>query len=137
MMYVHYEQAVEAMTKGLSRFMCSENTKHFAEIFASNALDGIYSHGMNRYPRYISDMESGICDPGRRWRKPSSFCTACRRWRGAGAFMPPARALTERARKTAKTAFPSPRRRGRGFCRPKKRMCKKLHLNSDENRRYD
>ena len=64
MMYVYYEQAVEAMTKGLSRFMCSENAKHFAEIFASNSLDGIYSHGMNRYPRYISDMESGICDPG-------------------------------------------------------------------------
>lgn len=63
MMYVHYEQAVEAMTKGLSRFMCSENAKHFAEIFAGNSLDGIYSHGMNRYPRYISDMESGICDP--------------------------------------------------------------------------
>ena len=33
MMYVHYEQAVEAMTKGLSRFMRSENAKHFAEIF--------------------------------------------------------------------------------------------------------
>ena len=64
MMYVHYEQAVEAMTKGLSRFMRSENAKHFAEIFAGNSLDGIYSHGMNRYPRYISDMESGICDPG-------------------------------------------------------------------------
>ena len=124
MMYVHYEQAVEAMTKGLSRFMRSENAKHFAEIFAGNSLDGIYSHGMNCYPRYISDMESGICDSGRRWR-------------GAGAFMPPARALTERARKTAKTAFPSPRRRGRGFYRPKKRMCKKLRLNSDENRRYD
>ena len=58
MMYVHYEQAVEAMTKGLSR------SKHLAEIFAGNSLDGIYSHGMNRYPRYISDMESGICDPG-------------------------------------------------------------------------
>ena len=78
MMYVHYEQAVEAITKGLSRFMCSENAKHFAEIFAGNSLDGIYSHGMNRYPRYISDMESSICDSGRRWRKPSSFCTACR-----------------------------------------------------------
>lgn len=35
MMYVHHEQAVEAMTKGLSRFMCSENAKHFAEIFAA------------------------------------------------------------------------------------------------------
>ena len=128
MMYVHYEQAVEAMTKGLSRFMRSENAKHFAEIFAGNSLDGIYSHGMNCYPRYISDMESGICDSGRRWRKPSSFCTACRRWRGAG----------DRTRaKNRENGIPVTEETWRGFCRPKKRMCKKLRLNSDENRRYD
>ena len=46
-----------------TRFMGEEDAKHFAEIFAGNSLDGIYSHGMNRYPRYISDMESGLCDP--------------------------------------------------------------------------
>lgn len=106
MMYVHYEQAVEAMTKGLSRFMCSENAKHFAEIFAGNSLDGIYSHGMNRYPRYISDMESGICDPGRRWRKPSTFCTACRRWRGAGAFTPPGEGLDRTRAKNRENGIP-------------------------------
>lgn len=96
----------EAMTKGLSRFMRSENAKHFAEIFAGNSLDGIYSHGMNRYPRYISDMESGICDSGRRWRKPSSFCTACRRWRGAGAFMPPGEGLDRTHAKNRENGIP-------------------------------
>ena len=109
MMYVHYEQAVEAMTKGMS------------QVFIAI------------HPAAVVDMKAVQAQ----MEEPSSFCTACRRWRGAGAFMPPARALTERARKTAKTAFPSPRRCGRGFCRPKKRMCKKLRLNSDENRRYD
>ena len=63
MVYVSYDEAVREMAKGLSRFMDEENAKHFAEIFAGNSLDGIYSHGMNRYPRYIGDMESGICDP--------------------------------------------------------------------------
>ena len=63
MVYVSYDEAVREMAKGLSRFMDEENAKHFAEIFAGNSLDGIYSHGMNRYPRYIGDMESGLCDP--------------------------------------------------------------------------
>ena len=63
MIYVQYDQAVREMAKGLTRFMGEEDAKHFAEIFAGNSLDGIYSHGMNRYPRYISDMESGLCDP--------------------------------------------------------------------------
>ena len=59
MIYVQYDEAVREMAKGLTRFMGED----FAEIFAGNSLDGIYSHGMNRYPRYISDMESGLCDP--------------------------------------------------------------------------
>ena len=63
MIYVQYDEAVREMAKGLNRFMGEEDAKHFAEIFAGNSLDGIYSHGMNRYPRYISDMESGLCDP--------------------------------------------------------------------------
>ena len=106
MMYVHYEQAVEAMTKGMSQAFIAIHPAAVVDMKAVQA-----------------QMEETI-----------EFLHSLR---GAGAFMPPARALTERARKTAKTAFPSPRRRGRGFCRPKKRMCKKLRLNSDENRRYD
>ncbi|MBQ4264992.1 MAG: 3-dehydro-L-gulonate 2-dehydrogenase [Clostridia bacterium] len=63
MIYVQHEEAVRLMTKGLTRFMDDDTARRFAEIFAGNSLDGVYSHGMNRYPRYLADMESGLCDP--------------------------------------------------------------------------
>ena len=62
MIYVQYDEAVQMMTKGLSRFMDEEHAARFAAIFAGNSLDGVYSHGMNRYPRYLGDMECGLCD---------------------------------------------------------------------------
>ena len=62
MMYVRYEEAVEQMEKGLARFLNAQDAHRFAEIFAGNSLDGVYSHGMNRYPRYLDDMASGLCD---------------------------------------------------------------------------
>ena len=62
MIYVKYEEAVAKMKKGLERFMDEETAERFAEVFAGNSLDGVYSHGMNRYPRYLSDMERGLCD---------------------------------------------------------------------------
>ena len=63
MIYVSYDQAVEKMTQGLLRYMDADAAARFAEIFADNSLDGVYSHGMNRYPRYLGDMEAGLCDP--------------------------------------------------------------------------
>ena len=62
MMYVSYAEAVQAMEKGLLPYMDAEKAHHFAEIFAGNSLDGVYSHGMNRYVRYLGDMKSGLCD---------------------------------------------------------------------------
>ena len=62
MIYVQYEEAVKRMARGLERFLNAQDAKRFAEIFAGNSLDGVYSHGMNRYPRYLSDMESDLCD---------------------------------------------------------------------------
>ena len=62
MLYVTYEQAVEAMERGLSRFLEPEKAHHLAEICAGNSLDGVHSHGMNRYPRMVSEMERGVCD---------------------------------------------------------------------------
>lgn len=61
-MLVSYDQAVKTMEQGLLRFMEKEDARELAEIFAGNSLDGVHSHGMNRYPRYIADMESGLCD---------------------------------------------------------------------------
>ncbi|MDO5377687.1 MAG: 3-dehydro-L-gulonate 2-dehydrogenase [Clostridia bacterium] len=63
MINVRYEEAVKAMERGLLRYLPEEKARRFAEIFAGNSRDGVHSHGMNRYPRYLSDMESGLCDP--------------------------------------------------------------------------
>ena len=62
MLNVTYEQAVEAMERGLLRYLPADKAHHFAGIFAGNSCDGVHSHGMNRYPRYLSDMASGLCD---------------------------------------------------------------------------
>ncbi len=62
MIYVSYAEAVATMEKGLLPYMSAEHAHHFAEIFAGNSLDGVYSHGMNRYARYLGDMKSGLCD---------------------------------------------------------------------------
>jgi len=62
MMYVSYAEAVSVMKKGLLPYMNEEKAHRFAEIFAGNSVDGVYSHGMNRYARYLADMQSGLCD---------------------------------------------------------------------------
>ena len=62
MIYVQYQEAVEKMAKGLERFLNRETAVRFAEIFAGNSLDGVYSHGMNRYARYLDDMACGLCN---------------------------------------------------------------------------
>ena len=62
MIRVSYDEEVSAMTAGLLPYLPEVTARQFAEIFAGNSLDGVYSHGMNRYPRYLSDMASGLCD---------------------------------------------------------------------------
>ncbi|MBQ2834612.1 MAG: 3-dehydro-L-gulonate 2-dehydrogenase [Clostridia bacterium] len=62
MLYVSYEEAVAAMRRGLAKLMPGETAQRFAEIFAGNSFDGVHSHGMNRFPRYIADIKSGLCD---------------------------------------------------------------------------
>jgi len=62
MIYVQYQEAVEKMARGLERFLNRETAVRFAEIFAGNSMDGVYSHGMNRYQRYLDDMACGLCD---------------------------------------------------------------------------
>ena len=62
MLKVRYEYAVAQMEKGLVKHLPPEEAHHFAEIFAGNSLDGVHSHGMNRFPRYMEALKSGLCD---------------------------------------------------------------------------
>ena len=62
MIHVSYDEAVRTMERALVRYLPEEQAHRLAEIFAGNSLDGVHSHGMNRFPRYIAEMESGLCD---------------------------------------------------------------------------
>ena len=64
MIRVSYDEAIEKMKKGLLSYLPEESAERFARIFADNSAEGVHSHGMNRYPRYLADMGKGICDPG-------------------------------------------------------------------------
>ena len=34
-----------------------------AEIFTNNSLDGIYTHGVNRFPRFVQYIKDGYVKP--------------------------------------------------------------------------
>jgi len=38
--------------------------RQIADVFAGTTLDGVFSHGINRFPRFIGDVKKGIVIPG-------------------------------------------------------------------------
>lgn len=48
----------------LSRNVAPEIARAAAENFAQNSLDGVYSHGVNRFPRVISYLDKNAMDGG-------------------------------------------------------------------------
>lgn len=58
-----------------------------ATIFAQNSLAGVYSHGLNRFPRVVSYLEKGEIDPNARATCTASFGNM-ERWDGHRGFGP-------------------------------------------------
>ncbi|MEA5035204.1 3-dehydro-L-gulonate 2-dehydrogenase [Cloacibacillus evryensis] len=52
-----------------------------AGIFTDNSCDGVYSHGLNRFPRFVSYIEKGVVAPCAEPAKEISF-GAIERWNG-------------------------------------------------------
>ena len=52
-----------------------------ATMFADASLDGVYSHGVNRFPRFVRAVKSGVVDPGATSELASRF-GALERWDG-------------------------------------------------------
>ena len=40
----------------------SDKAAHCARIFTENSLDGVYTHGLNRFPTFISTIQEGLVD---------------------------------------------------------------------------
>ncbi|MDZ7936017.1 MAG: 3-dehydro-L-gulonate 2-dehydrogenase [Emticicia sp.] len=47
----------------LSNGLSENKAKICAEIFTTNSLDGIYTHGVNRFPRFIKYLKGGFVKP--------------------------------------------------------------------------
>lgn len=62
-MRIKYDELVEKFKNILvSRGFSEDNALSAATVFARNSLDGIYSHGVNRFPRVISYLDKGEID---------------------------------------------------------------------------
>ena len=101
---VAYQDMVNEFARVLrSRGFFEEDARSAAEIFAQNSLAGVYSHGLNRFPRLISYLDKGVIDPSVRASCVMSFGNM-ERWDGHRGFGPlNARHAMHRACEIAKT----------------------------------
>ena len=77
--------------------------RQIADIFAETTLDGVFSHGINRFPRFIGDVRDGIVLPGVKPELIHGFA-AFEQWDGKqGAGISNAIAATDRCMELAGT----------------------------------
>ncbi|MCI9102818.1 MAG: 3-dehydro-L-gulonate 2-dehydrogenase [Lachnospiraceae bacterium] len=63
-MRVPYETMVNEFKRVLAKKgFAQDRAEAAAEIFAQNSLAGVYSHGLNRFPRVVEYLEKGEIDP--------------------------------------------------------------------------
>lgn len=55
--------------------------EEIAQVFAETTLDGVFSHGINRFPRFIGDVKAGVVLPGMVPELAGSFA-AFEQWDG-------------------------------------------------------
>lgn len=62
-MRISYDQLLSKFQAILeSRWFGEEHAREAAEVFAQNSLDGVYSHGVNRFPRVVEYLDKGEID---------------------------------------------------------------------------
>ena len=63
-MKVKYEDMVKEFKRALFKNGFEEkDAEAAAEIFAQNSMAGVFSHGLNRFPRVIEYLQKGLIDP--------------------------------------------------------------------------
>ena len=87
-MRVKYEELLNRFQEILmGRGFTEDYAKTAAAVFAGNSLDGIYSHGVNRFPKIVEDIDIGAINPA---AKPTCELAmgAIERWDGHRGFGP-------------------------------------------------
>lgn len=87
-MRVKYEDMVKEFARILSKHgFDGKSAEDAAFIFAQNSLAGVYSHGLNRFPRVVSYLEKGEITPDALSECEMSM-GAIERWNGRRGFGP-------------------------------------------------
>lgn len=74
MVYIQYDVLTGTLKKGLEKAgLDAARAEQLAQVFAGNSLEGVYSHGVNRYMRFISEVESGVVDINAQTETVSAF----------------------------------------------------------------
>jgi 3-dehydro-L-gulonate 2-dehydrogenase len=82
MLRVSYEDLLDALLRVLLKLgFGPERARRCAQLFTETNLDGVYSHGLNRFPRLLAMIESRLIDIHAEPRLVSSF-GAMERWDG-------------------------------------------------------
>ena len=87
-MRIKYEDMVKEFTRVLEKKgFPPQDAADAAMIFAQNSLAGVYSHGLNRFPRFVTYLEKGSIDPSARATCEMSM-GIMERWDGHRGFGP-------------------------------------------------
>ena len=87
-MRVSYEEMVAQFKRVLAaRGFDEKSAEDAAIIFAQNSLAGVFSHGLNRFPRLVEYLEKGEIDPNAKATCELSM-GAFERWNGHRGFGP-------------------------------------------------
>lgn len=82
MLRIGQEELSAVMQNKLEKYgVGSDIAKTCADLLVENSIDGIYSHGVNRFPRIISYLEKGYIKPNNKPQKIMG-CGAFERWDG-------------------------------------------------------
>jgi 3-dehydro-L-gulonate 2-dehydrogenase len=82
MLRVPYSELESALEAALLKFHFSPTRAHLcARLFAETTRDGVYTHGLARFPRLIATIQNGVVNPAAEPSPVSSF-GAIERWNG-------------------------------------------------------
>ena len=63
MLRVSYQELMDALLRGFLKLgFEGERARRCAQLFADTDRDGVYTHGLNRFPRFLSMIQSGLID---------------------------------------------------------------------------
>jgi 3-dehydro-L-gulonate 2-dehydrogenase len=82
MLRVPFSELQSALEQALLTFHFTPDRAHLcSRLFAETTCDGVYTHGLARFPRFIATIQNGVVDPGASPSLVSAF-GAIERWEG-------------------------------------------------------